>query len=239
MILHIPHASRKTLDYEINNKQRELLRMTDHFTDDLYNCDEATRIVFGLSRLICDVERFEDDEQEPMSKFGMGVCYTTDTDGQELRVVRSDDRERIIEKYYRPHHEELSLEVDKELKEKDNALIVDCHSFPDEPYYFNSDFNKSRPDICIGTDAYHTSVKLLEIVKQFFLLKGYDVRVDNPYSGTIVPLKHYKRNKNVHSIMIEVNRKLYMDDEGYKTKHFDILQNELNELLCLIKELKI
>ncbi len=231
MILHIPHASQETLDLELNNRDRELLRMTDHFTDELYTNENATRVVFGLSRLICDVERFEADEQESMSKFGMGVCYTTDTDGEVLRDVTAQEREDIVKNYYYPHHQKLSDAVDKELSEKGSALVIDCHSFPDTPYYFNSDFNKIRPDICIGTDSYHTPKELVEVVKSFFLKKGYKTSVDAPYSGTMVPLKHYKKDKRVNSIMIEINRKLYMDDEGFKTEHFDVLKEELTELL--------
>ena len=231
MILHIPHSSTQTLKYKLKNRDREILRMTDHFTDELYTNRDATRVVFGLSRLICDVERFEDDKQESMSKFGMGVCYTTDTDGKVLRRVAPEDREEIVKKHYRPHHKKLSNAVDKELKEKGSSLIIDCHSFPDNSYYFNSDYNKKRPDICIGTDSFHTSKELLHIVKSFFLKKGYETSVNAPYSGTIVPLKHYKKDKRVGSIMIEINRKLYMDDEGVKSEYFEELSGEVSELL--------
>ncbi|MBU3939272.1 N-formylglutamate amidohydrolase, partial [bacterium] len=230
MILHIPHSSTNTQDYEINNACRELLRMTDHFTDELFVNENASKIVFKLSRLICDVERFEDDEQEAMSLVGMGVCYTKDTEGGKLRDVTLTQKKEIIENYYKPHHKKLSDAVDAELQAKSSALIVDCHSFPDEAYHFNSDFGQKRPDICIGTDSFHTPKALMERVKVFFLSKGYDTRVDAPYSGTMVPLKHYKKDVNVHSIMIELNRKLYMDECGYKTEHYDILKEELTEL---------
>lgn len=235
MILHIPHASQETLDYDLKHKERELLRMTDHFTDELYQCDGAKRVVFGLSRLICDVERFEDDEQEPMSNFGMGVCYTKDTEGYELRDVKEDDKKEILERFYHPHHDKLTEEVDKALESNGTAFIVDCHSFPNEAYLFNSDYGKTRPDICIGTDSFHTPKELVQKVKKYFLEKGYRVNVDNPYTGTMVPLKHYRKNKNVHSIMLEVNRKLYMNEFGDKTAHFKELQLEIKELLESIK----
>ena len=234
MILHIPHASTQTLEYKVNNLQRELLRMTDHFTDELFTHSNATRVVFGVSRLICDVERFEDDSQESMSRFGMGVCYTKDTLGDELRKVTKEEKQNILDKFYHPHHLALQNAVDKELQENQTALIIDCHSFPDETYYFNSDFKTTRPDICIGTDTFHTPKKVLHKVKQFFLSKGYDVRVDTPYDGTIIPLKHYQQNSNVHSLMIELNRKLYMDEYGYKTEHYSLLKEELSELLKLL-----
>ena len=234
MILHIPHSSTNTQEYELNNRCRELHRMTDHFTDELYQNSDATKIVFKLSRLICDVERFAKDEEESMSKFGMGVCYTTDTEGKKLRDVSKVEKDEILKNYYHPHHKTLEYAVDIELEKNDSALIVDCHSFPDKPYYFNSDFGELRPDICIGTDSFHTPKILLEKVKSFFLAKGYHVTTDTPYSGTMVPMKHYKKDKNVHSIMIELNRKLYMDECGFKIEHFEVLQEELRELLSSI-----
>jgi len=236
MILHIPHSSTNILHYELHNAERELQRMTDWFTDDLYACDGATKIIFGLSRLVCDVERFEDDTQETMSRFGKGVCYTTDTEGRLLREVSSASRQEIIEKYYRPHHQRLSDAVDDELASKGRTLVVDCHSFPDVSYYFNSDYRKRRPDICIGTDAFHTPPELVETVKEYFTSKGYAVQIDDPYAGTLLPLKHYGKNRDVHGIMIEINRKLYMDDDGTKSNYYEVLKQELGTLLESLKE---
>jgi N-formylglutamate amidohydrolase len=38
------------------------------------------------------------------------------------------------------------------------------------------------------------------------------VKINSPYSGTIIPLKYYQKDKRVKSIMIEINRNLYMDN---------------------------
>jgi len=231
MILHIPHASTNTLDLSLADKAQELLRLTDHFTDELYEYKDATSLVFGVSRLICDVERFKDDTQENMSKYGMGVCYTKTTDGEKLRDVSDEQREYLVKNYYDVHHQRLSNEVDGELEQYNASLIVDCHSFPDTTSYFHSDHGKRRPDICLGTDSFHTPKKLLELVKVYFLSKGYEVAVNSPYGGTMVPLKHYKKDERVHSIMIELNRRLYIDEDGYKIEHFNELQSELQEVL--------
>jgi N-formylglutamate amidohydrolase len=81
-VLHIPHSSRHIpaeerqairLDDEALNS--ELLRMTDAHTDELFPLTpvEAGRVIFPVSRLICDVERFPSDKDEPMATRGMGV----------------------------------------------------------------------------------------------------------------------------------------------------------------------
>lgn len=230
MILHIPHASKNTQNFKINNRDREILRMTDHYTDELYQNSSATKVTFQLSRLICDVERFADDEEESMSKFGMGVCYTKDTEGKTLREITDEEKKYILKNYYYPHHKNLELAVDDELQKKGTAFIIDCHSFPEESYHFNSDYGKKRPDICIGTDSFHTPKELIQKVSHYFISKGYHTTINNPYSGSMVPLKHYKKEKNVHSIMIEINRKLYMDKEANKSENFTPLQDEIEEL---------
>ena len=51
---------------------------------------------------------------------------------------------------------------------------------------------------------------------------GYRVAIDSPFSGTIVPLKHYHKDKRVESVMIEVNRSLYASPSGFKGVQSDL-----------------
>lgn len=68
-----------------------------------------------------------------------------------------------------------------------------------------------RPDYNIGTDQFHTPTALVEISERYFKGLGYSVLIDKPYSGSIVPMKHYRKDKRVQSIMLEINRKLYLE----------------------------
>lgn len=210
MILHIPHASTDTLGKDfLCDLELELERMTDIDTDKLFDHPDATRIVFPVSRLVCDVERFEDDTQEEMAARGMGACYTRTAYGEPLRVLGEGEREEILEQYYRPHHQALTNAVEKELEEYGQALIIDCHSFPNTPLPCNINQDQDRPDICIGTDSFHTPQELADKAVKHFESSGYIVKVDNPFSGTLVPMKYYRKNESVRSLMIEVNRDLY------------------------------
>ena len=98
-----------------NTLAAELLRMTDHFTDELFQLpsEAATSVVFPVSRLVVDPERFVDDTQEPMSGKGMGVVYTKTSDGQSLRPSGFSNLQRmeLLEVYYYPHHRRLSEAV--------------------------------------------------------------------------------------------------------------------------------
>ena len=73
---------------------------------------------------------------------------------------------------------------------------------------------------------------------KYFKKQGYEVEINSPFSGAIVPEKYYQCERRVISIMIEINRQLYMcakdiDEEGYKRVKTDIagLIAELRKVL--------
>lgn len=245
LILHIPHSSVNIplLDGYIQDAdkiQNELIKLTDWYTDELFYSDSDSMIIAPFSRIFCDVERFENDEDEIMSKVGMGALYESFDDGSLLRKVSPSLRSRIITDYYWKHHNALLEEVNKQLKNDGSCLIVDCHSYPSKPLIRDLDQTTARPDFNIGTDNYHTPQKLIDASIAYFEQKGYSIGVDWPYKGTIVPLEHYQKNKKVNSIMLEVSRELYLNEpsseksEKYnETKKIvagfiEMIKNEIN-----------
>ncbi len=192
MILHIPHSS--TIIPECYNRgwlsdtDEAVQVLTDHFTDELFDYPLAYRVVFSISRIICDVERFETSE-EMEDRFGMGIVYERDYLQNLLRVVTDDFKNEIIERYYRPHHQSLYDLVCEEFKQHGRSVIVDCHSFNDEQLLHV--VNGQRPDFCIGTDLFHTPDELSGKLMGFLKECGYSVALNEPFAGTIVPLEYY------------------------------------------------
>ena len=191
LILNIPHSSTQLTGMNpfprftnwatgaafMQMLHNELLPMTDWYTDELFINGIGEPVVAPVSRIICDTERFRNDEDEPMSKIGMGVCYKTPI-----------------------------------------------------PLPYEPDKNPDRPDICIGTDPFHTPEELTQNAEEFFKGKGYSVKINSPYSGTIVPLKHLNRDRRVSSLMIELNRGLYLKEgTNQKNDYFPTLKGHLKE----------
>ena len=130
--------------------------------------------------------------------------------------------EVLLNAYYRPHHQRLADAVDAELKREGRAVILDCHSFLSMPLPYERDQNPERPDICIGTDDHHTAGALLEAVKDQCRAEGISFGVNRPFAGCIVPMAHFAKNRDVCSIMLEVNRRLYLDEKtGKKSGSFE------------------
>ncbi len=241
LILHIPHSSVNiplkdgyVVSDEVLNK--EILKLTDWYTDDLFHSPEEISVIAEFSRVFCDPERFSDDSQETMAKFGMGVLYEKSDAGNIIRTVSSELRERILKEYYWKHHGKLSNAVAEQLDKFGSALIIDCHSYPSKPFIRDLNKDDNRPDFNIGTDRFHTPQKLIDISKEFFSSKGYSLGIDWPYSGSLVPLEYYQKNKNVESIMLEINRGLYLNEPtNEKSENYREIKNVTNEFLNEIK----
>lgn len=242
LVLHIPHASQHIpcelrSQFILNDEelQLELLRMTDHYTDELFALDGAQQCCTTVSRLILDVERFEDDAQEEMSQIGMGVIYTQTSQLTALRHhIDKEEREGLIQAYYRPHHEKLTQCCADALVQHGKCLIIDCHSFPTHslPYELKIHDEQPRPEICIGTDDYHSAPALTESCCQAFRDLGYEVALNAPFAGSLVPMPFYQQNPRVQSLMIELRRDLYMDEtSGLKNAHFNKLKQDINTVL--------
>ena len=223
LILHVPHDSthipaevRHQFALSFEKLERELLAMTDHLTLDLFGhgVPPAQVVRAPVSRLVLDVERFEEDQFEPMALRGMGAVYTKTQDGQPLRHPLSDvQRNKLLEDWYRPHHAALTLASENALQASGLAVIVDCHSFPLQPLPYEIDQSAHRPQICIGTDAFHTPAVLVRLMVEAFESAGFVVGLDSPFSGSLVPTLYYKKDPRVLSIMVEVRRDVYLIDE--------------------------
>lgn len=228
IIIHVPHAStfipsEEWHTFVTSELQREIICMTDHYCDDLF-LTEHEMVCFPVSRLVCDVERFRDDSREVMSNKGMGAVYSACSDGSLLRNIRDLDKERILTTYYDVHHRILNLAVRKRIKEYGKCLIIDGHSFFKVPLPHENDKALDRPDFCIGTDDFHTPGWIRERLTDYFMHRGYSVKVDSPFAGTMVPETYYRKDERVMSVMIEINRGLYINDDAVKNGQYEMIK---------------
>ncbi len=219
---HVPHSStaipgdvRHELLLDDDELQRELVRLTDWHTDDLFGWLPgwgAAMFVNRLSRLVCDPERFADDAREPMAAVGQGVVYTRTTSGRQLRKLSDQRRDERVADLYEPYHAALSKLVGSQLERFGRSTVLDCHSFATLPLPSETDQSPERPDICIGTDRFHTPTALASTLERGMVAEGFRVRRDAPFSGCLVPLAYYRRDPRVAGVMIEVRRGLYCDE---------------------------
>ena len=188
---------------------REIAMVTDWYTDELFGIPGIAVTRTPISRVVVDLERYADVKLEKNAAYGMGVIYTHNTLGERIRRELSlRDRWLLLENHYRPWHLQLELNIEQQVSRWGHCLLLDCHSFPDEPFSHENDCGQPRPDICLGLCG-NTPQWLLDSCLDLFRQRGYSVGVDFPYAGCLVP-QRFQGNARVPAIMIEINRRLYL-----------------------------
>jgi N-formylglutamate amidohydrolase len=257
----IPQAERAGLVVDDAELRRQQHALVDHRTNELFApLNPAITIVTApVSRLVVDVERFRDDRDEAAAKHGMGAVYTHGVNNVPLRSkLEASERERLLKTWYDPHHAKLNREVERLCTTgSGECILIDAHSYPLDPLptelsnsgaqpeicigayrKWNSGIQatpNSRPEICIGTDIQWS--RGIEIILLFhFKEAGYEVGLNTPYKGSLVPsviTSNPLTNTyaGFSTVMIEVRRDVYLDaDTSLPGARFTHLQSTLNAL---------
>ena len=137
----------------------------------------------------------------------------------------------MLRRFYDLHHAQFAWTVNEMLARVHRCLIIDVHSFPSTPLPYEPEQSPDRPDICIGTDRFHTPPQLADAALGFFAARGWSVRENSPFAGSIVPLPHYGKERRVASVMVEINRSLIMDEAtGARKESASVLFNLFSAL---------
>lgn len=238
ILFHIPHASLKIpkVYWDICQKEKNYIEQSNLFLNDYLTNKlipiHCHKLMFKYSRIFCDVEKFKDDSKEEMAKKGMGVIYTRDCDN----LIASPNKKyktKVIKSYYNKHHNKLDKTVTTLLNKYKKCIIIDLHSYSDEMVSKLFNIN-NNPDICIGTDDYYTNNSLINFTIEHFKEYGYSVELNKPYQGTIIPNKYInKKEHKLQSIMLEVNKRIYLNSFD----DFIKLKNCINDYYKKLEEL--
>ena len=233
IVLHIPHSSDKFdfagQDRYVEGWRRQAKPFIDWYTDELFNpaiSDERViPVIFDTCRTLVDVERMC---QDPLENKGLGITSYAllQTDGELYNVRESKEEDiRYMKKYLDHQHRLAHLLVDHP-----NSLLIDCHSFSSRPTILQPDVSRNQDvDICIGFNEDNTkpSDSIITLVADHFTERGYRVSFNVPFSNS----KTVETPAKYKSIMIEVNKSLYMDEDTLERKEsFGIIRGDITSL---------
>ena len=220
LVLNIPHASVGGLGMSrLDNKVAllsEVKRWTDWYTDLLFipdNRDGIQTATSDYSRFVVDVERLVND---PLENIGQGIVYK---EFNGLHRTFEGMEEMKMYHYHAEYIRDLRLMLDR------HSLLIDCHSFPSD---------LSDVDICIGynDDWSRPTDFVIALCKTAFENEGYKVGINTPYAHALAPEAGFSYN----SIMIEVNKRLYLNEQTLEvTEGFTKLHRCLEKLYGLLK----
>jgi len=224
-VVHVPHSStvipddvRAQILLDDDALAEEHRLMTDARTDELAvrAAEQVTPkpwlFVNRLSRLVVDPERLP-DEHEAMFGVGMGAVYTRTSGGLVLRDDDQQVRHTLLSQYVTPYEEAMADLVDERISATGRAIVIDFHSYPPKALPYELYQDARRPPVCVGADFDHTPAALVERVSRACSVLG-DVVVNEPFVGTYIPLRHFGRNIDVSSVMVELRRDMYVRGDG-------------------------
>ena len=244
VILHVPHGGLfipepELSTFELGGEElaAEARLMADLGTDILarkaYEASQLKPWVFinRLSRLVVDPERFT-DESEEMNAVGMGFAYSRTSDQRKLRSVSESDSQRLLRTYFEPYSNAFEELVGQVLQDRGSVTIIDLHSYAVEALPYELHKTDKRPGLCIGTNNFHTGTCLIAAARTAFE-SFTSVALNEPFSGTYVPLEFYGRDARVQSLMLEIRK----DTCGFGDPESAEFENTARALAGFVREL--
>ena len=147
---------------------------------------------------------------------GLGTVARVVGDAQEIYDQRLpvDEALRRIENLYKPYHRALRKLFSRIHRDFGAAMLIDCHSMPSST---GGKDERPRADVVLG-DRYGTCcvAAVSETIESTLRQCGYAVSRNKPYAGGFITEHYGNPAAGLHSLQIEINRALYMDERRYE-----------------------
>lgn len=202
---------------------------------------DANRDTLELDTTLLDGEWPEpvatDPRQLSKVRLGKGLIWKYTDDGvpvYQRRLTVAEVRGRI-ERCWRPYHEAVRQAIAAAHARHGYSIHVNCHSMPAVSASHATDFpGLVHPDFVVGDrDGSTASPALSQLICEHLRGRGYSVAYNHPYKGVELLRRYGDPARHRHSIQIEINRQLYMDEETLAVKPDGMarLRRDLQELL--------
>lgn len=253
----IPHAGEWVPEEAVWLKglpEQILFCDSDRYVDVLYKPAiegiGVPSIIANCHRYVVDLNRFPGDIDAD-SVIGCKTKSGTHPKGYHWSITTKGNRliqspmtqalhNELTMKYFEPFHEQVR-EVFKEFRNKgaSDVFHLDAHSMPSVGEALHLDPGQLRADIVISDfKGKSCDPKFLEIVVEGYKQAGFGIKVNWPYIGGRITETYGKPDLGQHTIQVEMNRRLYMN-ETTKELRKDLLleiQEKVKSALVYIYE---
>ena len=178
-------------------------------------------------------------EADSKVRLGKGLIWRCTDDGVPLYERRLTVREvqARIERCWRPYHAAVAQAIAAAHDNHGYSIHINCHSMPAVAASHATEFpGLVHADFVIGdrdgtTAAPALSRKICDHLKSL----GYKVEYNHPYKGVELVRRYGDPLHGRHSIQVEVNRKLYMNEETLELlAGYEPLKRNLRSMIELL-----
>jgi N-formylglutamate deformylase len=254
LVLDSPHSGRYFPDdFGAAVSESELREGEDCFVDELFGAGPemgAPLLAALWPRTYLDPNRHAADvdleliegswsgEYRPSGKarVGKALIWRTLEDGRPIypRRLSAETVRRRIEQFHFPYHEELKTLLQHAQSRFGRVYHINCHSMRAVAGKQSEDGEGNvRADFVLGDrDGTTCDPAFTWFVRGALAGMGYNVKVNDPYKGVELVRAYSDPKAGRHSLQIEINKRLYMDEEKLeKNSGFAVLQGNLSSLL--------
>ncbi len=153
-------------------------------------------------------------------RLGKGLIWRTTDDGVPIyeRVLTVAEVQARIDQCWKPYHAAVTRAIDDAHALHGYSIHVNCHSMPAIASSHATDFpGEAHADFVVGDrEGTTASPALSRLVCGHLAGLGYKVSHNHPYKGVELVRRYGKPAEQRHSLQLEINRKLYMNEKTFE-----------------------
>lgn len=249
VVVDSPHSGMEwPADFRPSAPSDAILTTWDAFVDDLWGGAPgagATLLAARFPRAYLDVNRAQDDIDPELvegawpgplrvsdyTRRGMGLIRRLALPGVPMydARLRPDEIQARLDRFYHPYRAALGGIIDHLHATFGRVVHVNAHSMKSRGNEMNLDAGALRPDIVVS-DRHGTTAdpSLTAWAAAWFREHGFNAQVNTPYQGGDLVASFGVPATGRHSIQIELNRALYMDEARFvRAAGFAAIQRSL------------
>ena len=182
-------------------------------------------------------------ETEPKAlakvRLGKGLVWRLTDNGLPIydRRLTVDEVRARIERCWQPYHSAVAAAIEAAHARHGYSIHLNCHSMPAIGASHATDFpGLVHADFVVGDrDGTSADAALSLLICEHLKSLGYSVAYNHPYKGVELVRRYGDPSHHRHSLQLEINRKLYMDERTLELNEgFGPLQRSLRSLIDLL-----
>jgi len=253
VVVDSPHSGMEwPQDFQPVAPSEAILTTWDAFVDELWSGARgagATLIAARFPRAYIDVNRAADDIDAELvegdwptplaatdyTRRGMGLIRRLALPGVPMYDRRLTPREiqARLERCYHPYRTALARVIDRLQASFGTVIHINAHSMKSRGNAMNLDSGAPRPDVVVSDRHGVTAdARITEWAAAWFSEHGFAARVNTPYQGGDLVAAFGAPAAGRHSIQIELNRALYMNEARFaRSSGFEAIQRTLTRFV--------
>jgi N-formylglutamate deformylase len=149
------------------------------------------------------------------------------------RLLSPEEAQRRITHYWKPYRQVVDDQLRRMAERFGGWWHLNLHSMPSNAYERLGLKPRTLADVVLGDlDGSTCAPAFRDVVSSAFKARGYLVSVNDPYKGQDLIRSSGRPADNRHSMQIEINRALYMDEATREPNaHFSTLKGDIDRVL--------